>query len=171
MTALRWCQNQIYPALRINPTPLIVPAVIIETSYWHRSLCGEMTLLILWQWGGLTRQIISCLDASSSVAVLPWRRIAGLALLHIRQVLEGGHLLPQCGSNPRKKGATSDELRVETAEKHKHIGSAMQLDRSETSEITRVVLQRGSTIYHKLPPLTSRECLRLLRCILYTSLL
>ncbi len=74
-----------------------------------------MKLLILWQWGSLTRQIISCLDASSSVAVLPWHRITDLTLFHIHQVLEGGHLLPQWGGDPGKEGATSDKLRVETA--------------------------------------------------------
>lgn len=74
-----------------------------------------MKLLILWQWGSLTRQIISCLDASSSVAVLPWHQITDPTLFHIHQALEGGHLLPQRGGDPGKEGATSDKLRVETA--------------------------------------------------------
>lgn len=74
-----------------------------------------MKLLILWQWGGLTRQIISCLDASSSVAVLPWHRFTDLTLLQTHQALERGHLLLQRWGDPGKEGATFDKLGVETA--------------------------------------------------------
>lgn len=100
---------------------------------------------------GLTRQITSCLDASSGVAVLPRRQIAVLVVGHIHQVLEGGHLLLQRGGDPRKEGATFDGLGVEEAEKHKRICSVIRLDGCETSEITGAVLWSGSAVYHKLP--------------------
>lgn len=110
----------------------------------------------------LTRQITSCLDASSSVAAPPRRQIAVLVVGHIHQVLEGGHLLLQRGGDPRKEGAAFDGLGVEEADKHKHICSVIRLDSCETSEITGPVLWSGGAVYHKLPAHTRPGCRGLL---------
>lgn len=45
-------------------------------------------------------------------------RIAAVALRHVHQDLEGGHLLPQRGGDPGDDGAISDSLGVDMAKEN-----------------------------------------------------
>lgn len=107
ITAL-WPQWEI--KLYINPMLLNSALHHHQKILLTQILIHKIKALILLQCGSLTRQIVSCL-----VAVSLWLQITDLTLFHIHQVLEGGHLLPQHGGNPRTDRATSDKLSVGTA--------------------------------------------------------